>query len=861
MPISTDGKSTRHMLVSLHFSEISVPQLQKRSQALLHKFETASSAADLVRLAGEIDAEAAETDASLRHLIEAAARKHTLQISAIELTRAKLSGAITNLNDLTHVFSAANDLGHLLTCKIKALDQEIENVDQTLAFVADTQTLKNSVAQIQYAIEKQHWREAAQCIYKVRHELIPGLVEGRFASAVVPSSDIPELPGAVIDVWVSQLSETFVALFTDAAKRRLVAEISAHFQLFPLIDCPETGLNCYAKFICSIITDTSRTLVASASRGDPKPGVFAGATASLFESVSTMLSQHTPLITKHYADSYPQAVVYVVTKIQREIDSQTATIADTFFDVRRVEKTLQDIRLHRFSALKRRLSDFLLDSLQAAEVLDTDLASIVEVGDLTNELLAILHHWSLYTRFITVKYFPTANTDDLDVLGSRSTATNTTLKLPELLAASNFEKKIHSKYLPAFEKLYTFYFRRSLEKAVSIEELPSLDPYLSASKASESPEQAPISSVIEDVTLVFNSTFRNVLDSAQPSTVKKFVTETFKVIQNDLINGILYKALSDNQPRYNNTLSIIEEDPAANNGGAVPAINRAGTPGPESMGGFFKGASSAFGNVVGTGSAIVSAANPVAAGNSPKLMNFIIYLNTVATGQEFFEQIILNYTLRNPTYLKSNFPFGIDEEIMSHVIKSELLEPFTAATGQVIKQSLLMILNQSIKNRLSSMVAECFPDANEENYMIHSLVSLNDPTTISKFKHAWNFLMKPYKQTLHKTLLYDRLLRLVVVNIANMIEKRLVAVLKKFKINELGALKLDKDLSYIINEICEDDYDLREKFVRVTQLVLLVGMDNEEYELSSYYGEAEEDSGINWVLTPLERKQIRRFRF
>ncbi|OBA21968.1 COG4-domain-containing protein [Metschnikowia bicuspidata var. bicuspidata NRRL YB-4993] len=840
--------------VSLLFTELSAPALHARSESLELRFHTASSAADLSHLVADIDTETAQTDAQLRHFIEAAARKHTQQISAVELTRAKLSGAITNLNDLTRVFSAANDLGHLLTSKIKALDLEIANVDNTLAFVADTQALKNNIGQIQYAIEKRNWAEAALCIHTIKHRLLPGLVGGRFASAVVPSSNIPELPGVTIDTWVAQLTDTFVALFNDAAKRRSVAEISAHFQLFPLIDQPEVGLNCYSKFICSVISDTSRTLINSATLGEIKPGIFASATASLFESVSTMLSQHTPLITKHYGEAYPQAIVYVVAKIQREIDSQIGAIADTFYDVNRVEKTLQDIKLHKFNALKKRLADFQLENAHNANVMDTDITSIVEVGDLANELAAILHHWSLYCKFITVKYFQSLPSAMAEPAKPRTEG----LKLPELLASSNFETKIHNKLLPAFERLCAYYFRRSLEKAVSIEELPPLEPFLAASHECVSPEQPPISSVIEDVTLVFNSTLRNVLDSAQTSTVRQFASETLKVMQNDLINGILQKALVDNQPRYNNTLYMIEEDAATSNT-ATPSATRSGTPAPEPMGGFFKGASSAFGNVVGTGSAIVSAANPVAAGNSSKLMSFVIYLNTVATGQEFFQQIILNFTTNNPNYLKSNYPFGHDEEIINHIIKTELLEPFTAATGQVVKQSLLMILNQSIKNRLVLMINECFPDATEDNLILHSLATLNDPATISKFKQDWDFLIKPYKQTLHKTL-YDKLLRLIVVNIANMMEKRLIAVLKKFKINELGALKLDKDLSYIINEICEDDYDLREKFVRLTQLVLLVGMDDQEYELSSYNGE-EDDSGINWVLTPLERKQIRRFRF
>lgn len=837
----------RSSTISL-FPSLSLLLLDAQYNDLLDNFTGASTTAELAKLVEQIDLNSQNLDSELARYVSLASKKHTQQISAVELSRAKLSGAIANSSELTTVFTSANDLGHSLTSKIKALDQEIGNVNSTLDFVTDVQTLKNSINQIQYAIDKQNWEAAAQGIHTIRHKLAANLVNGRFASVVIPSLDIPELPTPTIDRWIEDLKEEFQKLFNDAAKRRSVPEISKYFQLFPLIDQEEVGLSCYSKFICLIITDTSRSLVNSASQGESsgKPGVYASVTTSLFESVSMMLSQHTPLINKHYGELYPNAIVYVVQKIQREIDSQIGLIADTFYDTNRIDKVISDIKLHQFTALKRKVVTE-SDEQGNNEVLDTDLVSIVEVGDIVHEFSAILHHWLLYCKFIVLKYFH--ETDDGGLV------------LPQLLVNSHFNKKIQNKYLPAFEQLYTFYFRRSLEKAIAIEEIPLLEPYLFVTKELKLPEQAPVSSVIEDVTLVFNNTLRNVLDSSQPSTVKKFVTDCYKVIQADLLNGFIQKALQENQPRYN-TMLMLKAPTSANgilSGSGSPAASRTGTPAPESMTGFLKGASSALGNVVGQGSAMVSGAAPGSVANNPKLLNYVIYLNTVASGQEFFVQIINNLTKRNPNYLKGNFPFGIDEEKITNIINSELLEPFVNATNNIIKHSLLNFYNTSLKSKVSLMVFECFPEASETNYIVYSSASLNDPLTILKFKQLWDSVIQPYRQTFHKTLVYDKLLRLLVVNIASMVENKLMTVLKKFKINELGALKLDKDLSFVINEVCEDDYELREKFVRVTQLVLLVGMDNEEYELSSYKG-SENESGINWVLTPLERKQIRRFR-
>lgn len=828
------------------FPSLSQSSLDVQYDGLMERFSSAATVTDLCRLVEEIDAETKQLDSELGHFVNMASRKHNTEVSSIELGRAKLSSAISHSSELTRVFSSANDLGHSLTSKIKALDQEIGNVNSTYAYVADIQTLRSNIKQTQYAIDNQDWEQAAKCVHCMKHMLDPDLVNGTFASAVVPSTDIPEYPGPKIDQWVEFLKLKFQELFNDSAKKRAVLDITKYFQLFPLIDQPELGLNCYSKFICSIITELSRALTQSTSVSEGKQGIFADITTKLFESVSIMLAQHTPLINRYYSETYPNAIVYVVSKIQREIDTQIGTIADTFYENRRIDKYLQDMSLHKFTALKNATGTS--NDTDYSDTVDNDVASIVEVGDLVHELSSIMNYWSLYCKFITANYFQVSETNN--------THEPEPLALPALLSNGNFQKKLKSKYFPAFESLYLFYFRRSVEKAFTIEELPSLLPFLAMTKCPKSPDEAPVSSVIEDIVLVFHSTLKNVLESSNVSSARTFVTECNKILQNDLLNGFIANALEENLPRFNQILSL--SSPADISSRESPMISRTGTPGPETVGSFFKGASNALGNVVGSGTAIVSSANSSKPVNTTKLINFVLYLNTVAAGSEFIDQIGSNIIKRDPNYLRNLYPFGIDCDKVTNILNSELIEPFKASSDEIIKLQLLKLYEQSLKPKVLAMVSDCFPENSETAYVIYSSSTLNDPSTILKFKNAWATINAPYKQTLHKTLVYDLLLRRLVENVSHLVEKKLLSLLKKYKINELGALKLDKDLSYMINEMCDDDYDLKEKFVRVTQIVLLVGMDNEEYELNSYTGE--DGDGINWVLTPLERKQIRRFR-
>ncbi|KAI5949972.1 COG4 [Candida theae] len=864
---------------------LDVEALSRELSAISLQFHDSSSPNDLHDVIDSIDDTITTIDSKLEGFITLNKKKLQQDVTSIDLLRVnKLSATIRNAARLSQVLTNADELGHSLTYKIKSLDQEIGNVNETLNYVENVQSLKNNIKQINYAIEGQNWELAAQCIHAINSYIPRELVRGEFASAVIPSTNVPELPEASINNWIKQLVVVFKKQFNDAASKRDVEKLTKYFQLFPLISQEEAGLNCYAKFICEVISESSKNLtqtINSITSSDLKPGIFDTVAMQLFENVSMMLSQHGPLIKRYYLSTYPDALIFVVNRLQREVDLQIGVIADTFYDARRFDKLFQDIKLYKFPILSKRLDELREHHIQehgrVSEDLESldDLVPIRHVGDLILELSLILHSWALYCKFITIKYFHKPETPEL--------------VLPNIITKSNFSKKVNEKLLPAFETLYQFYFRRSLEKSITIEEVPSLEMYLKPVPRSKSPDHPPCSSVIEDLTLILNNTLRNVIQSGFPTAVKSFVTESFQVVQQDLINGYFIRNLNDNQPKYNQLLSFLSED-----GGLTSprAHSRSGTPEPHGTAtattaassanaSFFKGASSAFGSVVSGSGAIVGSLQTTSS-NSPKLMNFVVYLNSVGVAQEYFTKIINNIKSQaasNAGFIETNFPFGKDAEKIKTILNQDFLDPFMVISNRVINESLINLYNQSIKQRLISMVNDLVTDANDSNYILYSTTQVNDPSLLIRFKSNWTSLTKPYLQTLHQSI-WHKLLRLIVINLVNLIERKLHLVLKRFKINELGSVKLEKDMSFVINEVCEDNYQLREKFVKLTQLVLLVGMDDDEYEESKdpLVGsgknivddglddgvegeqEAEEYSGINWILTPQEREQIRSYR-
>ncbi|KAI5960543.1 COG4 [Candida pseudojiufengensis] len=806
--------------------------LDEEVQDIYTSFKSSTTPNDLYNLVDRIDNTISTIDLNLENYITIHKQKLQQDITNIESLRtSKLSSTISNSSQLTQFFTNTDELGHNLTYGIKSLDQEIGNVNETLKYVENIQLLKNNINQINYSIDHHQWDSAAECIHTINTKIPQSLITGEYASVVIPSTDIPELPQVCIDNWTRTLVDVFKKQFNEAAKERNVEKLTKFFQLFPLIKQEESGLICYSKFICEIINESSKNLtqtVNNINTSDLKPGIFATVSMQLFENVSMMLSQHGPLIKKYYSLTYPNALTFVVNKIQREVDLQIGIIADTFYDSRRLDKLFQDIRLYTFPILTQRTKE-----IQEHEIIDNndtaidDLLPIQTIGDLTSELSSILHNWSLYCKFISIKYFSEVE-----------------LHVPEIINKSNFTKKINEKLLPSFEKLYNFYFKRSLEKSITIEELQPLDSYLKYSPKSTSPDQTPVSSVIEDLTLILNNTLRHVIESGFPMSVKNFIRESFKIIQQDLINGFFVKNLNDNRPKYNQSLNFISDDPMS------PKQSRDGTPEPGAIQnghGFFKGT---FGSVV-TGSV----------GSTTKLTNFIIYINSIGVSQDYFTKVIQNISKNN---VNNNFPFGKDSEKIKLILEQDFLDPYITISNKILNESLINLYNQSIKQKLMILVNEFILESNEFNYIIYSSNQVNDSSTLIKFKSNWSLLVKPYLQVLHKSI-WLKLLRLIIVNLVNLIERKLHSTLKNYKINEMGSIKLEKDLSFVINEVCEDNYHLREKFLRLTQIVLLIGMDDDEFEESNQpviktEEEDEEISGINWILTPQEKDQIRSYR-
>ena len=83
----------------------------------------------------------------------------------------------------------------------------------------------------------------------------------------------------------------------------------------------------------------------------------------LFENISMMLSQHGPLI-KNTIVLHIHWHCHMLLAKSKEIDLQVGIIADTFYDLRRLDKHFQDIKLYSFPVLTRRLAELKITQIK-----------------------------------------------------------------------------------------------------------------------------------------------------------------------------------------------------------------------------------------------------------------------------------------------------------------------------------------------------------------------------------------------------------------------------------------------------------------------------------------------------------------
>jgi hypothetical protein len=772
-----------------------------------------------------LDQREAQVTARLDELI-ASQNDLARELGRLDLLRAQLGSQVVNTRAISNgMLSDAASTAHRISAAVKTLDREQANVKAALHVVEQVAELKQCVLGVHGSMgAPQDWETAAG--YLSRAANIPShVIDGSFAEEIVPTAEVPDPPRVTLDNAAESLCGLFVREFEKATKDGDGARVTRFFKLFPLIGRSDAGLDAYGRYVCQGVAARARQNLNSGTGGaQRKDGYFyATALTKLFEHIAQIVDGHEPLVERHYGHGM---MVKVIERLQMEADVQGGIILDTWSEERNVDRKLTDIKSYPFSflvqsftptqrgpgGLMRSDSPANRSGTPGPRNSDDEGVNMKEVDNLLGESAVMLGRWALYTRFLASK------TPSLETSSVTDGSKSTTLTMPSYLTNSNLQRKVSNILVAPFNIMSTFFFRRSVEKAFQLDEQPQ-DLTLNINKPL--PSNAPyITSAVDDVMYIVNQVMSRALAASQRSVVGNVIPTVGRILNSDFIGMIQRKMRDESYPK-----AVIQ--------GALP---------PED-----------------------------------KIISFLILINNLDVATDYLKRIIFSHlespetgssttTVSSGPQINADYPFNSDAAFVAQTLQTTHVT-FAAKATELINDGISVAFHQIVKPRIRPILADAFRDIEyggstttlDPSNANHGEADDGDDdqrhdVVPARFGAAWSQLTRPLRRIMTARA-WDSLLGTATPYLASALEKRLWAL--HGRVSDFGVVRLERDVAGIVAAACGDArYGVRDAFARCVQIVLVAGMEEEEWEeLVEEKGEGEE--GIVWVLEETERRRAR----
>lgn len=384
------------------------------------------------------------------------------------------------------------------------------------------------------------------------------------------------------------------------------------------------------------------------------------------------------------------------------------------------------------------------------------------------------------------------------------------LVTPDVLTKSNLNRKVSGKLTTPYNVMSTFFFRRSVEKAFQLDEMPTgltLNPQRHLSS-----EPPFIISAVDDVMYIANTVIQKTLSTAQRDAVASVLPTIGRVLSSDFVGMVQRKMRDESYPK------------------------------------------------------------PVIQGGFPpedKIIAFIVLINSLDMSNEYLERIITSFLGASPertngagsqATFKDTFPFEHDVTFVTNTLNT-LLTTFTSKNTELLNEGLQVLANQVVRLRLRPVLAETFRDIDytlteDDLADIAAAEDLDEDELLDavgrRFEHGWDALMKPIARLMTpKT--YTTLLDTTARYLARVLLDRAWKYLGRA--NAFGVIRMERDFNAIITVVSKGgNYGVRELFAKVAQVLMVANMEDDEWEEMVA---GDEDEGMQWVLSEEERRKAR----
>ncbi|KAL2866385.1 Golgi transport complex subunit COG4 [Aspergillus lucknowensis] len=764
----------------------------------------ASSVAEIKATLTHLHEQEATVTARLDALV-ASQKDFSRELGRLDLVRANLGSQTSTTRAISHgMLSDAASTANRISSAVRRLDLEQSRVKATLKMVEQVAELKACVLGVAGSMgAPQDWEKAASYLNRAS-EVPPEVVQGAFAAEMVPTAEVPDPPNVTLDNAAESLCGLFLREFDKAVKESNGAKITRFFKLFPLIGRSEVGLDVYGRYVCQGVAAKARSNL-NMGTGQKDGFFYASTLTKIFEHIAQIIDGHRGLVERHYG---PRKMNRVIERLQLEADVQGGIVLDTWSDERHIDRKLMDIKSYAFTFL---VQSFLPPQRTATPrsnspgtrdgAAEDEGVDMKEIDGLLNEMTVMLGRWSLYCRFLA----ETCNAGDE---GQK-------FKLPQFLGESTLARKIGDRLISPFNAMTTFFFRRSVEKAFQLDEQPS-----GLTLNSQRPLKADpphITSAVDDIMYIVNKVLQQSLATSQIAVVNSVVPTLSRVLGSDFI-GMTQRKMRDE---------------------CYPRATHQGAP-PEHI-----------------------------------VISFLVLINNLDVAVDYIWRIIQNITESKKTVtgadgqpeetnqLLTLFPSPADAAVVSQTLTS-LTSSFEAKVSDLLTDGVQVIFNNIIKHRLRPILSDAFrdieyqpasdtaplttynSDLDSDNDSPHHPSSPSDPSegpselVRPRFHKAWTDLLAPLSRILTHAA-FDRVLTVTLAYLSRLLEKRLWSY--QGRVNALGATRLERDVSGLVSAAVDipgsgsgagasvsGRYRHREAFGRCLQMVLVMGMDDDEWD-------------------------------
>ena len=877
--------------------------------------ETATSVADIRTALAALHTREDALTSNLENLV-ASQSDLSRDLLRLDSLRASLGAQVIATRGIaTSMLSGAADTAGRLSSTVRNLDLEKTRVEATLRVVEQVAELKACVAGVAGSMgAPQDWEAAAA--YLARASRIPdAIVHSGFASAVVPTVEVPDPPAVTLEQARSSLCGLFLREFERAAKESNDAHVTRFFKLFPLIGRTDVGLDVYGRYVCQGVAQSARNVWKDAGSDPAATGTAAQRDArfyvhslsKLFAHISQIVEGHGAIVERHYGGGQ---MVKVIKRLQKEADVQGGIIVDAFGDDRAIDRKLTEVKSYPFSFLVQsflnlqrgpgasagaagldgsssRVNSPALGNSADPSAPDDDEGgiSMPQVNTLISEMASLLSLWAFYTRFLAGKCGEQpgdANGDQQQQQQQQQPATPA-LVYPSVLAQSNLHKKVSARLTTPFNLMCIFLFRRAVERAFQMEEPPVGLTFNLRRPLDGNPPY--ILSSVDVIMYMTDNIMKTLMKAHSRDAVQAVIPPMGRVLASDFVGMIQRKMRDEAYPR--NSAGPGSSGHNSSSGGS-------GTGGP------------------------ITGLN----GNFPtedRVIQFVLLVNTLDMATQYLAKVVSDHMgvpveededpqgmqasgagavpLRIPAatapavlaHLGEAYPFDNDAGHVANTL-ANFYQSFAANAGDLCSEGVQVLFNQVVKPRLRPLLADTFRDADyalteldleawaeqqQQQQQSDVLMDLDEllESVSRRFEQGWSDgLMRPLGRVMTPRS-FRQLADLAARHLAKMLEKRVWSQLGRT--SAYGAIRMERDLNGIVGAVARgsSSYGVRELFAKTTQILMVANMEEDEWEeLGGGAGpltgapldrddddedQEYEDDGMIWLLSEDERRRAR----